>query len=125
MSTKQTMVALVDDDPKLLKFLGDFLESVGHVVCSFSSAREFLEGNRLAVVDCLVTDITMPELDGFELQKAANARRPDMPVIFITGTRDIATQNRVDKLPAGRFFQKPFNSQELVAAIADAIPRSR
>ncbi|MDI7865034.1 response regulator [Rhizobiaceae bacterium n13] len=121
MILRQSVVAIVDDDPRLLESLGDLLESVGHAVRTFSSPHAFLAGDLLSEIDCLVTDITMPELDGFDLQQMANEKRPDLPVIFITGTHDIATEQRVMDLPRGRFFRKPFNSQELVSAIAGAL----
>lgn len=121
MSLRKSVVAIVDDDPRLLESLGDLLASVGHIVRAYSSPGDLLEGDRLSEIDCLITDIMMPELDGFELQQAANAIRPDLPVIFITGTHEVATQQRVLDLPEGRFFKKPFNSQALVAAIAVAL----
>jgi FixJ family two-component response regulator len=124
MKSKGLVIAVVDDDPQLLDSVGDFLESAGHVVCPFSSGQAFLESNQLTHVDCLVTDITMPDLDGFELQKAVSAKRPGMPVIFITGKRDSDTLKRAAELSNGRFFQKPFDSQALVLAISEAILNS-
>ncbi|KQV78134.1 response regulator [Rhizobium sp. Root1220] len=125
MTSRKSVVAIVDDDARLLVSLGDFLESAGYGVRAFTSGRAFLDGGSLPAIDCLVTDITMPEFDGFELQDEVNALRPDLPVILMTGTHEIATQSRVAELPVGRFFRKPFDSQELVAAIAVAIsPRA-
>ena len=124
MKSKALVIAIVDDDPQLLDSLGDLLVSAGHVVHPFSSGQAFLESDRLTHVDCLVTDITMPDLDGFELHQAINAKRPGMPVIFITGKRDPDTLRRAAELSNGRFFKKPFDSQALVAAISEAILKS-
>lgn len=121
MSSHKCVVAIVDDDSQLLVSLGDFLESVGYSVRAFTSGRDFLDDDRFSAVDCLITDITMPELDGFELQDAANAKRPSLPVIFITGTNDVTTYARVRALPEGRFFRKPFDAKNLATAISRAI----
>ncbi|MBW9116462.1 response regulator [Rhizobium cauense] len=121
MIMQKSVVAIVDDDARLLDSLGDFLKSAGFAVRAFTSGRAFLDDESVPPADCLVTDITMPELDGFELQEAANEKRPDLPVIFITGTRDVETQTRVMELPSGRFFRKPFDAQDLVNAITKAV----
>ncbi len=121
MTSQKSVVAIVDDDSRLLVSLGDFLESAGYAVRAFTSGRAFLDDDSLHAVDCLVTDITMPELDGFELQKAANATRPGLPVIFITGTQDAETHDRVAELPEGRFLRKPFDAKHLVTAISKAV----
>lgn len=123
MTMQKSVVAIVDDDSRLLDSLGDFLKSAGYAVRAFTSGRAFLDDDTAPPVDCLVTDITMPELNGFELQEAVNAKRPDLPVIFVTGTRDVETEIRVQELPPGRFFRKPFAAQDLATAIADAVFR--
>jgi len=121
MTPRQSVVAIVDDDPLLLESLGDLLESVGYTVWAFSSVKTLLESDRLLEVDCLITDIRMPEIDGFKLREMANSRRPDLPVIFITGSDEEAAQKRVSELHHGQFFRKPFDSQALLAAVSQSL----
>jgi len=118
---RETVIAIVDDDPRLLDSLKDFLESSGYAVLSFSSGELLLEGEVLDSVDCLITDIDMPVMDGVELQQRVNRRYPDLPVIFITGRPDLAVQRRIEE--AGKsIFQKPFDTGVLLAAVAMALP---
>jgi FixJ family two-component response regulator len=112
------VVAIVDDDPRLLESLEDLLESAGHVVRPFSSGQSLLNSNALPEIDCLITDIGMPGLDGFELQHLMNQRRPGLPVILITGRHDIA---ELPQPKGSRFFQKPFNGQALLEAVREAL----
>jgi len=119
------VIAIVDDDPRLLVSLTDFLESSGYAVRSYSAGRLLLEGPTLNEVDCLITDIDMPGMDGVELRRLVNQIRPSLPVIFITGRADLATQRRKIEGPSGRVFQKPFDTGVLLAAITAAVgPRS-
>lgn len=120
MPPNQSVVAIVDDDPLLLESLGDLLESVGLKVRPYTTPKSFLEGT-LSDVDCLITDIGMPFIDGVELQQMANARRPELPVIFITGRQELASQQRVIDASRAQVFQKPFDSGELLAAVSDAL----
>lgn len=118
MSTQGPVVAVVDDDPRLLESLGELLESDGHVVRGFSSAEALLaEG--LSDLNVLITDIGMPGLSGLELRDLVERVRPDLPVILITGRHEIA-----DRLRAGglaRLFCKPFDGPALLEAVGDAI----
>ncbi len=117
MSTQNPVVAIVDDDPRLLESLEELLVSDGHVVRSFSSAEALLaEG--LSELDVLITDVGMPGLSGLELRALVERIRPDLPVILITGRHEIA-----DRLRAGgivRLFCKPFDGPALLAAVGDA-----
>lgn len=116
------IVAVVDDDPRLLESLGELLESAGYSVRSFSSARSFLDdGTALSETDCLVADIGMPVIDGFELEKLVRQARPGLPVILVTGRHEIADQQRAIA-QGNRFFRKPFDGQALLAAISQALP---
>jgi FixJ family two-component response regulator len=114
----KALVAIVDDDQRLLESLEELLESAGHAVRPFSSAPALLNSNALPEIDCLITDIGMPGMDGFELRRAVNERRPDLPVILITGRHEMA------ELPQAKqrwFFRKPFDGQALLAAVGDAL----
>jgi FixJ family two-component response regulator len=115
------VIAVVDDDQGILKSLEYLLESANFSVCLFSSASELLESGRLREVDCLISDIDMPGIDGFELMQLVSDQRPGLPTILITGYPD-----RIQWMPAlgagrPRTFTKPFQGQQLLQAIGDAL----
>jgi FixJ family two-component response regulator len=112
------MVAIVDDDQRLLESLEELLESAGHEVRAFSSAQTLLDSDALPEIDCLITDIGMPGMNGFELQRLVSERRPDLPVILITGRHELA---ELPQAKHNRLFRKPFDGQALLAAIGDAL----
>ena len=118
MSKAKPVVAVVDDDPRLLESLEDLLESAGYVAHSFSSAGSLLDRG-LSGLDVLITDIGMPGIDGFELRHLVKKVRPELPVFLITGRHEIADQERA--LGIGGFFRKPFDAKVLLAAVGDAL----
>ena len=122
MNKNKHVVAIVDDDPRLLESVGDLLESAGYVARSFSSAGSLLV-NGLSDLDVLITDIGMPGMDGFELRDMVKKSRPDLPVFLITGRHEIADQGRAQGISG--FFRKPFDAQALLTAIANALHKSR
>ena len=122
MTKRRPVVAVVDDDPRVLEALGELLESADYVVRTFSSGRALLADGPSGL-DALITDIGMPEMDGFELRDAVTKACPGLPVFLITGRHEIADQSRA--LGISGFFRKPFDGQALLAAIADALPESR
>ena len=123
MQTDTFIITVVDDDPRLLESIGDLLESAGYSVRAFGSARSFLEDmGALPETHCLIADIGMPGIDGFELEKRVRQARPELPVILITGRHEIADQQRAIA-QGNRFFRKPFDGQALLAAISQALRR--
>lgn len=118
VTTKRVVVAVVDDDPRLLESLEDLLESAGYRVRCFSSAQAVIDGG-LSGVDVLITDVGLPGIDGFELRNRVHAARPNLPVFLITGRHEIADQNRAQSI--GGFFRKPFDGRLLLAAVTDAL----
>ena len=112
------LVAIVDDDARMVESLENLLESEGYSTRSFASARSFLDGG-LAGFDLLITDIGMPGMDGFDLRDATNKARPDLPVFLITGRHELAEM--AQSRGPGRFFRKPFDAPALLAAISGAI----
>src|SRR4029077_16248028 len=82
-------VAVIDDDERVLESLENLLESAGHTVCLFTSAQAFLKDEAFANVDCVISDIGMPAIDGFELERQAKAARPELHVILITGRQEL------------------------------------
>ena len=91
---------------------------------TFESAQEFLARPRAVIPSCLVLDITLPGLNGLELQKLVAADRSDMPIIFITGHGDVPTTVQAMKGGAIEFLTKPFSDDALLSAIQGAIERS-
>ena len=114
------IIAVVDDDRSILESLKNLLESADHAVRLFASATALLESGCLAEIDCLISDIGMPFINGLELQRLAHAARPELPVILITG-RDVSEQAMAATHGNQGFFRKPFNGQELLAAVGKAL----
>jgi FixJ family two-component response regulator len=114
-------VAVVDDDEGILRSLEILLESADYAVRLFHSGTQLLEGGCLDEVDCLISDIDMPGMDGFELLRLVHAARPGLPTILITGYPD--TLQRLPPLGGSnpRFFTKPFDGPELLTAVSDAL----
>ena len=118
MNKHRPVVAVVDDDPRLLESLEDLLESAGYAAHSFSSAGSLLISG-LSGVDLLITDIGMPGMDGFELRDWVKKVRPELPVFLITGRHEIADQDRARGISG--FFRKPFDAEVLLAAVDNAL----
>lgn len=118
MPESRRVVAVVDDDRRLLESMQDLLESANYQVRCFSSAGSLLASG-LTGVDVLITDIGMPGMDGFELRQRAMQARPDLPVFLITGRHEVADQDRAQGVTG--FFRKPFDGQALLAAVGDAL----
>ena len=118
MRKRRPVVAVVDDDPRVLESLEDLLESAGYVARCYSSADSSLVGG-LSDVDVLITDIGMPGMDGFQLRDLVKKSYPDLPVFLVTGRHEIADQDRAQGVNG--FFRKPFDGQALLAAVGDAI----
>lgn len=118
MTRTKPIVAVVDDDVRLLESLTDLLESAGYAARSFSSAASLLVGG-LKGLDLLITDIGMPGMNGFELREVVRKARPELPVLLITGRHEIVDQDRAQR--ASGFFRKPFDAQALIAAIGEAL----
>jgi hypothetical protein len=79
-------IAVVDDDQRILESLGSLLESADYAVRLLPSALALLESGCLAEIDCLISDIDMPVMDGFELLRTVHLARPELPIILITDT---------------------------------------
>jgi FixJ family two-component response regulator len=122
VSKRRPVVAVVDNDPRVLESLEELLESMGYVACSFCSGKSLLV-NGLSGLDVLITDIGMSGMDGFELRDLVKKVRPELPVFMITGRHEIADQGRVQGISG--FFRKPFDAEVLLAAIGDALLKSQ
>lgn len=124
MSAEQT-VFVVDDDAALRDSLRWLIESVGHTVRTFPSARAFLAEYRPDSGGCLVLDVRMPGGSGVELQEQLRRMGAAIPVIFLTGHADVATAVRAMKGGAVDFIEKPFNDQVLLDHIQASLEKDR
>jgi FixJ family two-component response regulator len=118
-------VYVVDDDAAVGRSLCRLIRTVGLDAVAFSSARAFLEHPRPAGPACLVLDVRMPGLGGLDLQAQLEQSRNTLPIVFITGHGNVPTSVRAMKGGAVDFLQKPFNDDELIAAVQRALGLSR
>jgi FixJ family two-component response regulator len=125
MSNASTpIVFVVDSDPSVRESLELLIRAAGWQAETFASAKEFLARPRSVVPSCLVLDVTLPDLNGLELQERIASERTDMPIIFLTGNADIAMTVRAMKRGALDFLTKPFDAEALLIGIQQAIKRS-
>lgn len=118
------IVFVVDDDISVRESLEALIRFVGWQPETFASAEEFLARPRVLTPSCLVLDVSLPELNGLELQKLMAADRTGMPIIFITGHGDVPMTVQAMKAGAVEFLTKPFDDDVLLTAIRHAIERS-
>jgi FixJ family two-component response regulator len=119
-----SIVFVVDDDVSVRESLELLISTIGWQPETFASAQEFLSRPRTTVPCCLVLDVTLPGLNGLELQQRL-AERTDLPIIFITGHGDVPMTVQAMKAGAAEFLTKPFKDDVLLDAIRSAIERSR
>src|ERR1700676_4502216 len=119
------IVFVVDDDISVRESLELLIRSEGWQPETFESAHEFLAHPRALVPSCLVLDVSLPGLNGLELQKRVAIERTDMPIIFITGYGDVPMTVQAMKAGAVEFLTKPFTNGVLLDAVGGAIERSR
>lgn len=125
MSQDSAVVYVVDDDISVRESLESLIRHSGLQVEVFDSAHSFLAHPRPSRPCCLVLDVTLPGLNGLDLQNALASERAEVPVVFITGFGDIPTTVRAMKAGAVEFLTKPFNDEELLSAIRLSIERSQ
>jgi len=119
----RSVVAVVDDDHRTIEALADLLEAAGYDVRLYSSAAAFREAG-MSDVDCLISDISMPDMNGIELRRLALSERPALPVILITGRSELRAQY-ASIIERDRYFEKPFDGQLLLTAIRAALGSTR
>ena len=125
MSDVTPIVFVVDDDVSVRESLELLIRSEGWEPKTFASAREFLDYPRVLIPNCLVLDVSLPGLNGLDLQGLVARERTDMPIIFITGHGDVPMTVRAMKAGAVEFLTKPFDDDVLLAAIRTALERSQ
>jgi DNA-binding NtrC family response regulator len=128
MSRVNPSVYVVDDDLSVREAMQSLIRSAGLKVETFASAQEFLARPRTDVPSCLVLDVELPGLSGFDLQRQLAKADIQIPIIFLTGHGDIPMSVRAIKAGALEFLTKPFNDEDLLEAIHQGIaldPRAR
>ena len=119
--TAASVIAIVDDDASVRDAMGQLVRSFDLVVELYGSAHELLQSTSLRRIDCVITDIRMPGMDGFALCKALRARGLGMPVIFMTAVAQDDDEQRANDAGAVGFLGKPFQDSELFRCIALAL----
>lgn len=125
MTSDPAVVFVVDDDISVRESLELMIRQAGWQPKIFSTAQEFLERPDVAGPSCLILDVSLPGLSGLDLQKKIVSEHMVMPIIFITGHGDIPTTVRAMKAGALEFLTKPIKDDALIAAIGQALERSR
>jgi len=125
VSEKSSMVFVVDDDVSVREAVGNLLESVGVHSESFASAEEFLHARRPDEPSCLLLDVRLPGLNGLEFQEVLHKIGIRIPIVFITAHGEVPMASRAMKAGAVDFLTKPFQKQELLTAVHQAIDRDR
>ncbi len=119
------IVFVVDDDVSVRESLDLLIRREGWQPATFASAQEFLDSPRPLVPSCLVLDISLPDLSGLDLQRRVAAEETDLPIIFITGLRDVGVAVQAMKAGAVEFLTKPFRDEVLLNGIRQALEHSR
>jgi FixJ family two-component response regulator len=125
MSQTVPIVFVVDDDVSVRESLEALLRCEGWQPETYASAADFLARPRVQTPSCLILDVSLPGLNGLDLQKRVATERAEMPIIFITGHGDVPMTVQAMKAGAQEFLTKPFNDEVLLAAIRQALERSR
>ncbi|SRR5258705_6975459 len=115
------LISVVDDDDAFRESILGYIRSAGLAVQGFQCAEEFLASGELAQTDCLTLDVRMPGMGGLALQTELRSLRPQLPIIFITAHGDERTRARVLREGAIACLPKPFDGEELLSAINNAL----
>ena len=116
----QALVAIVDDDQSFREALESLLRLIGFRTAIFASARDFLDSPQFPDVSCAILDVSMPGMDGLELQRHLVATHP-IPIIFITDLRDAKTREQAVRAGAISFLNKPVSEEILIDALNSAL----
>ena len=119
--SERPLVTVVDDDESVRESLPDLLRQFGYSAVAFSSAEDFLASGILDHTRCLVLDIAMPGMSGFELRDELARRRTEVPIVFITARTDFGLRPRALAAGAVDCLFKPFSDQALLSALTAAL----
>ncbi len=115
------MIAIVDDDASVRQALGSLLRSFDMVVELYASGNDLLQSRALDAISCLVTDVQMPEMNGFALCEALRMRGLSIPVVFMTAFPEENYRQRAEAIGAICFLSKPFMDPEIIQCIENAL----
>jgi FixJ family two-component response regulator len=121
MPERQTIVAIVEDDPNMLRATTDLLDAHGFATAAFTSAEEFLTRGIAKAVDCLLLDIDLGGMSGIDLRCQLKASGSVLPIIFMTAIDDDATERQALASGCAAFLRKPFPQGALIDAIRKAM----
>ena len=125
MTRLSPLVFVVDDDVSVREALDFLIRAAGWQPETYASAEAFLARPRALVPSCVILDVSLPDLNGLDLQKRIGTDRSDLPIIFLTGYGDVPMTVRAMKAGAVEFLTKPFRDDVLLSAISSALERSR
>jgi FixJ family two-component response regulator len=122
---KTPLVSIVDDDWSLVEATVSLVQSLGYSAEGFRSAEDFLESKQLLKTDCLILDIRMPSMGGFELQRRLAAGNYRMPIIFVTSYDSENMRTQAVQTGAVEFLCKPFSQESLSRAVRSALGKQK
>jgi FixJ family two-component response regulator len=117
LSKPKKTIAVVDDDPSMLRAIVRLLQARGFRTQAFASAKAFLTGDSATTADCLVLDIDLGEMSGIDLRRQLTASGSRLPIIFITALDDEALRDKAMAAGCVAYLRKPFVADALLAAI--------
>jgi len=121
MSLNEGTVFIVDDDPDVCRAVGRLVRGAGYEVREFNSARDFLVAHESEPPGCLLLDLSMPDVDGLQLQQSLVASGCHRPIVFLSANGDVHNTVRAMKAGAVNFLTKPVDEDELMDALAEAV----
>ena len=122
MPKRPIIVAIVEDDPSMLRAARDLLDAHGFATVTFASAEEFLASGGAGEADCLLLDIDLGGISGIELRRQLKVASPTLPIIFMTALDDDAIERQAFGVGCVAFLRKPFTKTALIDAIKKAVP---
>jgi FixJ family two-component response regulator len=125
MNETTTCVFIIDDDDAVRRSLTDLLNSAKYDVETFATAEEFLARKPFGGIGCIILDVRMPGMGGLDLQERLNQLENSMPIVFITGHGDLPMGVDAMKKGAVDFLAKPFDDEQLLAAVELALEKNR
>ena len=115
------LISVVDDDPSVVEAIVSLIESVGYAAAGFFSAEDFLNSPQLRRTACLILDVRMPGMGGFELQRRLAAQNDRMPIVFVTAHGDHDVSAEALRRGAVAFLRKPFSQESLLDAVRSVL----